>query len=215
MFGIINLSTYLLGVIFIVLLPGPNSIYVLGLAAQYGTRLGYLGASGIFLGDTILMVLAAVGAASLLRATPHLFMFVQLGGGAYLVWMGFKLLKAAWYQWQAPEQSEQLTRPRVNHHQPFRRALLISLLNPKAILFFVSFFIQFVSPHYPYPLISFVVLGLILQIVSLVYLSLLIFAGVRLAAMFGHQRWLSAGAQGLAGLLFIGFAAKLVTTHLT
>ena len=48
MFGIIDLSTYLLGVIFIVLLPGPNSLYVLGLAAQYGTRLAYLGACGIF-----------------------------------------------------------------------------------------------------------------------------------------------------------------------
>ena len=214
MFGIIDLSTYLLGVIFIVLLPGPNSLYVLGLAAQYGTRLAYLGACGIFLGDTILMVLAVIGAASLLRAEPHLFMFVQFGGGAYLVWMGFKLLKAAWSQWKGQAQSQRLIRTHVDYHQPFRKALFISLLNPKAILFFVSFFIQFVSPVYPYPLISFVILGLILQIVSAVYLSLLIFSGVRLAATFGHQRWLSASAQGLAGLFFIGFAAKLVTTHI-
>lgn len=214
MFGIIDLSTYLLGVIFIVLLPGPNSLYVLGLAAQYGTRLGYLGACGVFLGDTILMVLAAIGAASLLRATPHLFMLVQFGGGAYLVWMGCKLLKAAWHEWKARAQPHPLIRARIDYHQPFRKALIISLLNPKAILFFVSFFIQFVSPDYPYPLISFAVLGLILQIVSAVYLSLLIFSGVRLAATFGQQRWLSASAQALAGLLFIGFAAKLVTAHI-
>ena len=161
------------------------------------------------------MVLAAIGAASLLRAMPHLFMLVQFGGGAYLVWMGFKLLKAAWHHSKEHANSGQLTRTHVDYHQPFRKALFISLLNPKAILFFVSFFIQFVSPDYPYPLISFVVLGLILQIVSAVYLSLLIFSGARLAAMFGHHRWLSASAQGLAGLLFIGFAAKLVTTHIT
>src|SRR3546814_10772496 len=67
----------------------------------------------------------------------------------------------------------------VSTRDPFHRALTISLLNPKAILFFLSFFIQFVDRSYPYPALSFVVLGLIAQIASFTYLSTLILFGDR------------------------------------
>lgn len=70
MFGITDLSTYLLGTLFIVLLPGPNSLYVLSVAAQRDVRLGFQGACGIFVGDTILMVLSATGVASVRKACP-------------------------------------------------------------------------------------------------------------------------------------------------
>jgi len=66
-FGVINLPTYLLGTLIIVLLPGPNSLFVLSVAARRGVRQGYLGACGVFIGDTVLMVLASAGVASLLR----------------------------------------------------------------------------------------------------------------------------------------------------
>ena len=86
-YGITDLATYVLGTIFIVLLPGPNSLYVLSLASQRGVRAGYLGACGIFAGDTILMVLSATGVASLLQASPALFMVLKYIGAGYLAWM--------------------------------------------------------------------------------------------------------------------------------
>ena len=67
-FGITNIGLFVLGTVFIVLLPGPNSLYVLSVAAQRGVKQGYLGACGIFIGDAVLMVLAAAGLASLLEA---------------------------------------------------------------------------------------------------------------------------------------------------
>jgi leucine efflux protein len=82
-------------------------------------------------------------------------------------------------------------------------------MNPKAILFFVSFFIQFVSPDYPYPGLSFLILGIIVQVCSALYLSVLIFGGAHLAAQFRRRRRLSAAATGGVGGLFIGFGAKL------
>ena len=91
----------------------------------------------------------------------------------------------------------------------FKRALLLSLTNPKAILFLLSFFVQFVNPAYAHPLLSFLVLALILQITSFAYLSLLVFSGSRLAAAFRRQRRVSAAGMGAVGLLFIGFAVKL------
>ncbi|SCF79531.1 leucine efflux protein [Streptomyces sp. Ncost-T6T-2b] len=93
--------------------------------------------------------------------------------------------------------------------RPYRRALVVSLINPKAILFLISFFVQFVDPGYAYPALSFLVLGTLLQLASFAYLSVLIFGGTRLAAVFRRRKRLSAGATSAAGVLFLGFAAKL------
>ena len=82
--GITDFWTFLLGTIFIVILPGPNSMYVLSVAAQRGVKPAYQGAGGIFLGDLILMVLSACGVASLLKASPALFYVVKYIGAAYL-----------------------------------------------------------------------------------------------------------------------------------
>jgi leucine efflux protein len=82
-------------------------------------------------------------------------------------------------------------------------------MNPKAILFFVSFFIQFVSPDYPHPELSFLILGLIVQFCSALYLSVLIFGGAHLAAQFRRRQRLSATATGGVGGLFIAFSVKL------
>ncbi|MGB8940739.1 MAG: LysE family transporter, partial [Streptomyces sp.] len=93
--------------------------------------------------------------------------------------------------------------------RPFRRALVISLLNPKAILFFIAFFVQFVDPGYAYPALSFLVLGALAQVASVLYLTALIFSGTKLSAAFRRRKRLSAGATSAAGALFLGFAAKL------
>ncbi len=80
MFGITDLGTYLAAVIFIILLPGPNSLYVLSVAAQRGVRAGYTAACGVFVGDTVLMTAAAAGGASLLMASPQIFFVVKMVG---------------------------------------------------------------------------------------------------------------------------------------
>ena len=90
----------------------------------------------------------------------------------------------------------------------------ISLLNPKAILFFISFFIQFVDPGYPWPALSFVLLGLIAQVTSALYLTTLIFTGTFLAAQFHRRRRLAAGGTTAVAALFLGFSIKLATASM-
>jgi leucine efflux protein len=208
MYGITDLPTYVLGTIFIVLLPGPNSMYVMTVAARQGVARGYRGACGVFLGDTVLMILAAAGAASLLRTTPALFTVVKLAGASYLAWVGIGLIRAALARWRHAA-DEAGPAPLADASRPFRTALVISLFNPKAILFFVSFFVQFVDPGYAHPALSFAILGAILQVFSAIYLSTLIFAGARLAAQVRRRRRLSAAATGGIGSLFLGFSARL------
>jgi leucine efflux protein len=212
MFGVIDLPTYLAGLVLIVLLPGPNSLYVLSVAARKGVRTGYAAAAGVFTGDAVLMTLAALGAASVLTTTPLLFLVVKYAGAGYLAWMAYGMLRSAWSMWRTRDEPAPAGVPDAAPsagERPYRRALVVSLLNPKAILFLISFFVQFVDPGYAYPALSFVVLGVLLQTASFLYLSLLIFGGTRLADAFRRRRRLAAGATSAAGALFLGFAAKL------
>ncbi|WP_328670232.1 leucine efflux protein LeuE [Streptomyces sp. NBC_00322] len=212
MLGVTDLPTYLAGLVLIVLLPGPNSLYVLSVAARRGVRTGYKAAAGVWCGDTVLMVLSAAGVASLLQGNALLFGIVKFAGAGYLTWLAIGMLRAAWSMWRSrreltAEQSAPADEPAAE--RPFRKALVISLFNPKAILFFIAFFVQFVDPGYAYPALSFVVLGAFAQLASFLYLTLLIFTGTHLAAAFRRRRRLSAGATSAAGALFLGFAVKL------
>ncbi|MFC4057618.1 leucine efflux protein LeuE [Planomonospora corallina] len=219
-FGITDIWTYVAGAFLIILLPGPNSLYVLTTAARRGVRQGYRGAAGVFVGDSVLMILSAAGAASVLKAHPLLFAAVKYAGAAYLAWMGLQMLRGSWRSWRAPqaalarETAESVAESAAGEADPFRRALVVSLLNPKAILFFISFFIQFVDPAYPAPAVSFLVLGTIVQIFSMLYLSSLIFGGTYLAAQFRRRRRLAALLTACAGTLFVGFGARLATASL-
>lgn len=207
--GVTDIWTYVLGTVAIILLPGPNSLFVLSTAARRGVRVGYRAAAGVFLGDSVLMVLSAAGVASLLKAYPPLFLVIKYAGAAYLGYVGLTMLRGAWRRWRSPAPVAAPDAEPVPH--PFRRAAVISLLNPKAILFFISFFIQFVDPGYAYPALSFLLLGLIAQVVSALYLTVLIFTGTYLATQFRRRRRLAAGATTGVGALFLGFGVKLAT----
>lgn len=214
-FGITDFWTYVIGVVIIVLLPGPNSLLVLTTAVQHGVREGYRAACAIFLGDAILMLLAVVGVASLLKAEPMLFTVIKISGALYLCYLGAGLLWKAWRQFLTRDMVVKPVTPVKMAAHSFRRALLLSLSNPKAILFFISFFIQFVNPAYAHPGLSFLILGVVLEIISAIYLSVLIFAGVQLAIWFQRRRLLTAGATSAVGALFIGFGVKLATATLS
>jgi leucine efflux protein len=228
--GITNVWTYLIGTVAIILLPGPNSMYVLSVAARRGVRAGYAAACGVFIGDAVLMTLSAAGVASLLRTEPALFMVVKYAGAGYLCWIGFGMLRGAWRRWRGPAAavaataaspaaaspaagSEAGAKP-AEERNPFRRALVVSLLNPKAILFFISFFIQFVQPGYPHAWLSFLILGTIAELVSAAYLTTLIFTGSYLAAQFRRRRKLATALTTGVAAIFVGFAVKLATASL-
>jgi len=214
MFGITDLPTYLLGTLFIVLLPGPNSLYILSLATLRGLRPAFGGVAGVFVGDLVLIILSAIGMGALMAANPALFLAVKYAGAAYLAWIAVGLFREAWRRYR---DHDALTGPAptvVDGVHPFTKALVISLMNPKAILFYVSFFIQFVDPAYGHPGLTFTILGAILQVMSMIYLALLIFIGRRAAEKLRANRSLAAGVPGTLGALLLGFATKLATATL-
>mgnify|MGYP002737666247 CR=1 FL=1 len=214
-YGVTDVWTYVVGAIGIILLPGPNSLYVLSVATARGVKAGYKGAFGVFLGDTILLIFTAMGAASLLRSSPGLFLLVKYLGAAYLSWVGLNLL------WAALQKCRDKTAHVTAHAQspanlqhPFKRALVISLLNPKAILFLLSFFVQFIDPAYDAPAVPFLILSAIIMAFSALYLSALIFLGARLAQVFRTRKRLTASLSSAVGGLFLWFGTKLATASL-
>ncbi|MDO5687664.1 MAG: leucine efflux protein LeuE [Neisseria sp.] len=209
MFGITDLSTYIIGTIAIILLPGPNSMFCLTAASQFGVKAGYRAAAAIFVGDSLLMLATALGAGSALKAHPTLFLIMKVGGGLYLAYIGAQLLWAAAKKW-VQKQPETTVEIRLKSSQHiFTRALTLSLSNPKAILFYLSFFVQFVDVTYPQPLLTFLALGVILQIISMLYLTMLIFAGIGLVHLFRRYHHVAAAATGTVGVAFMGFALKM------
>ncbi|MEZ5700990.1 MAG: leucine efflux protein LeuE [Burkholderiaceae bacterium] len=217
-YGVTDIWTYALGALGIILLPGPNSLFVLSVATARGVKTGYRAALGVFMGDTILLMLTAMGAATLLRTYPPLFVVVKYVGAGYLAWLGLNLMRSAWRQGfgklvEAKADADEV-QSRMGRSDPFRRALVISLLNPKAILFLLSFFVQFIDPLYPVPWIPFAILSSIVMLFSAVYLSALIFGGTYLAQAFSRRRRLSAGLSSGVGALFVGFGFKLASASL-
>ena len=226
MFGTTDLLTYVIGSIIVIILPGPNSLYSLTVSASYGVRRGYLAVTGIFIGDSILILLTVLGAGTLLRLYPTLFTAIKMIGGLYLMYLGIRFFISAYDAYQnltlepihlesvnsdAKEKILISSNPynKVSNENFFLKGLLLSITNPKGILFFLSFFIQFVDPSYPNPFISFLVLAIILQIISLCYQSMMVLAGERLSTRFRQYPWLVVSSMGLIGVLFIGFAISL------
>ncbi|WP_413320426.1 leucine efflux protein LeuE [Agrococcus sp. 1P02AA] len=219
-----TLAAFTAGVLVIVLLPGANSLFVVTTSLRAGRRAGFRATLGVFLGDAILMVLAVLSAQAL-SANPLVFRILTWAGAAYLCWLALGLVRSALARIRAkrlrtaePEPTENPTHPPTTPNPiiarprlaPFRTALVTSLLNPKAILFFASFFVQFIDPGSPTPLADLVVLMLILEVASAAYLTVLVLLGSRIGRRVQPHGWLAIVATLIAAAAFVALAVRVV-----
>lgn len=131
---------------------------------------------------------------------------VRYLGAFYLLYLGAKILYAT-----LTSKGRAATETVVPFGAIFKRALILSLTNPKAILFYVSFFVQFIDVTAPHTGVSFFILATTLEIVSFCYLSFLILSGAFVTHYIGTKKKLAKVGNSLIGLLFVGFAARLAT----
>lgn len=205
-FGVLNYLTYLVGAIFIILVPGPNTFFVLKTGVAHGIKKGYLAAAGVFLGDAVLMFLAFAGVATLIKTTPVLFNIVRYLGAIYLLWMGGRMLYAVLTQRDSHSSSDSEPGSAI-----LKRSLTLSLTNPKAILFYVSFFVQFIDVSGRTPGLAFFILALTLEMISFIYMSFLILSGSFVTRYVKTKKKLAKIGNSLIGLVFVGFTARLAT----
>ena len=212
------------GVIVIVLLPGANSLFVATTALRAGRGPGFRAMLGVLLGDLVLMVLAVLSAQAL-ASSPLVFRVLTWAGAAYLCWLALGLVRSATARIRArlahrpePAPTESPIEPATAPNPilvstrltPFRTALVTSLLNPKAILFFASFFVQFIDPHSATPLVDLAVLMGILEACSSLYLTALVLVGARLGRAASPHGWPAIAGTLLAAAAFVALAVRVV-----
>jgi len=213
-FGIIYFPSYLMGAILIILLPGPNSLYVLALSAEQGWRKGVWASAGIVVGDAIIMLSVALGAATVLASSPLTYSALRLLGAAYLAWLGLGIIRVGIDRIQTKEPSAKPPSLKqaetIMRMHPFLAALLLALTNPKAIFFFISFFTQFVDPNFHQPALGFFYLAVVTQLISMAYLATLIGAGQYCLGLVKAHPMIAAGLWLATGILFIAFSLRLL-----
>jgi leucine efflux protein len=172
MFGTTNYSAFVIAFILLLLLPGPGNLALITSTSKGGIVGGLAATLGVIAGDQVLMWLAVAGVAALLGAYPAAFHAVQWLGAAYLVWLGAKLLLA-----KAGDKPILSIRP--SHY--FQQAMMITLFNPKAIVFYMAFFPLFIDPAKHQGWVTYAVLSATIVSLTFLYGLIAVGFGVKLA----------------------------------
>jgi threonine/homoserine/homoserine lactone efflux protein len=170
-------------------------------ASKGGLAGGLASVMGLLLGDQILLWLTVAGVAALLKTYPPLFMVLQWAGAAYLVWLGGKMLLAK----PGERPGLQIT---PGHY--FRETLLITLLNPKAIMFYLAFFPQFIDPVHHQGWVTFAVMAVTIAPLGFAYCFGVVWVTHNMAERIRAHPTLSSWLQKLAGVCLIGFGLRMV-----
>ena len=200
MFGIADYPSFVIAVIVFLLIPGPGNLALITSTGKGGLRGGFGATFGVIAGDQVLMWLAVAGVAALLAAYPPAFHAVQWLGAAYLAWLGLRMVLAK------PGAKAILN---IKPHHYFQQALLITLLNPKAIVFYMAFFPLFVDPARHQGLLTFGVMAATIAALTFLYGLVVVLLTHFLAERLRASPKVSGALQKLAGVFLIGFGVKL------
>ena len=187
-------------VIVFLLIPGPGNLALITSTGKGGVRGGVAATLGVIAGDQVLMWMAVAGVAALLAAWPPAFRAVQWLGAGYLAWLGARMLLAK------PGDAPVL---HIQPHHYFRQALLITLLNPKAIVFYMAFFPLFVDPVRHQGLLTFGAMAATIALLTLAYGLIVVALTHFLAERMRASPVIARVLHKLAGVFLIGFGVKL------
>ncbi|MBK5206382.1 MAG: LysE family translocator [Polaromonas sp.] len=198
--GITDYGAFVAAIIIFLAIPGPGNLALITSTGKGGIA-GGLGATfGVIAGDQVLLWAAVAGVSALMLAYPAAFHAVQWLGAAYLAWMGFKLLSAK--PGDVP-----IVQIKPRHY--FRQALTITLLNPKAIVFYLAFFPLFVNPAQHQGLKTFMVMALTIAVLTFLYGLVAVLLTHTLAEHLRASPKTSATLKKVAGVFMISFGIKL------
>ncbi|AOW11569.1 lysine transporter LysE [Hydrogenophaga crassostreae] len=200
MFGIADYGAFVAAIVLFLAIPGPGNLALITSTSKGGMRGGLAATLGVIAGDQVLMWMAVAGVATMLATDPTVFHLVQWLGAAYLAWLGLKMLTA-----------KPGGKPVINikPHHFFQQALAITLLNPKAIVFYMAFFPLFVDPAHHQGLITFGVMAATVATLTFFYgLSTTLLTHFLAERMRASPK-ISRGLEKLAGVFLIGFGVKL------
>jgi leucine efflux protein len=204
MFGVADYGAFVISVIVFLAIPGPGNLALITSTGKGGLMAGLAATLGVIAGDQVLLWLAVAGVAALLAALPVVFHGVQWLGAAYLAWLGWRMMVAK------PGAAPVIT-IRAGHY--FRQAMAITVLNPKAIVFYMAFFPLFVDPARHQGLVTFAFMAATIAALTFLYAAIVVLLtwhfAERLRANPQVTRWLNR----VAGTMLVGFGLKLALSR--
>ena len=201
MFGIVDYPAFVGAVIIFLAIPGPGNLALLTSTAMGGKRAGISATLGVIAGDQVLMWAAVAGLAAILKASPLWFGLLQWLGAIYLAYLGWQMIKSSTSDAPILDMSS---------GRFFRQTLWITLLNPKAIIFYVAFLPLFLDPLQQPGLLTFAVMAATVATLTFLYgLGLTLLTSQLSGRMRRHPR-IAKGLKKTAGLVVLGFGLRLV-----
>jgi leucine efflux protein len=203
MFGVADYGAFVAAIIIFLAIPGPGNLALITSTSKGGIAGGLAATFGVIAGDQVLMWAAVAGVAALLTGYPAAFAAVQWLGAAYLAWLGLKMLLA-----------KPGTKPILNiePHHYFKQAGLITLLNPKAIVFYMAFFPLFVDPARHRGLLTFGVMATTIAILTFAYGLIVVLLTHYLAERMRANPIIGRVLEKVAGMFLLGFGIKLAVS---
>jgi len=198
--GVADYGAFVIAIIVFLLIPGPGNLALITSTSKGGIPGGLGAIFGLIAGDQVLLWAAVAGVSAVMTAYPTAFHIVQWVGAVYLTWLGIKLLMA-----KAGDAPILQIKPR--HY--FRQAMLITLLNPKAIVFYMAFFPLFVDPAVHQGLKTFAVMAATIAALTFLYGLTSVLITYFLAERIRANPKISGFLNKAAGVFLIGFGLKL------
>ena len=200
MFGISDYGAFVAAFVLLLFLPGPGNLALITSTSQGGMRGGLASVFGLLLGDQVLLWMTVAGVSALLQSYPHLFMALQWVGAAYLAWLGAKMV------WAKAGEGPSI---KITPGKYFKETMFITLLNPKAIMFYFAFFPQFIDLEQHQGMTTFVFMAITIAVLGFLYCFGVVLITHTMAERIRANPKVSGFLQKLAGVCLIGFGLKL------
>jgi threonine/homoserine/homoserine lactone efflux protein len=200
MFGISDYGSFAVAILVFLAIPGPGNLALLTATGKGGVRSGLAATCGVIAGDQVLLWLAVAGLSALLINYPSLYSSVKWMGAAYLLGLGYSLFNSK------PGDAPVLSM-KSDHY--FRQGLFITVLNPKAIVFYMAFFPLFVDPAVHQGLITFGFMAATIAGLTFLYGLLVVVLVHYLAERVRANPMVPVMLNKAAGVLLMAFGLKL------
>jgi len=201
MFGIADYGAFVVAILVFLAIPGPGNLALLTATSKSGVRAGMAATGGVIAGDQVLLWLAVAGLSTVLVNYPSLYSSLKWAGAAYLMGLGYSLFNAK------PGDAPVLDM-KPDHY--FRQGLFITVLNPKAIVFYMAFFPLFVDPKIHQGLITFAVMAATIAALTLAYGVVVVLLAHHMTERVRANPLATTIFNKVAGAMLIGFGLKLV-----
>jgi threonine/homoserine/homoserine lactone efflux protein len=205
MFGIHNYWLFILSGILLNIVPGQDTLYIVGRSISQGRSAGFLSVLGISTGCLIHTLAAAFGLSAVLAASSRAFMTLKFIGAAYLIYLGIRMLLSGGPAGGLVADS----RSPASGWIIFRQGILTNVLNPKVALFFLAFLPQFIDLHSASKVVAFLILGLTFIFNGTLWCMILVWFASAISRRFRERPSTGSWLKRTAGALFVGLGLKL------